>query len=399
MIDKDSTLRCLPAWLTDAGPPPTERPRTDVGWVELARQATQSGLAGLVLEHASRHPVPLPTICFDRLRTAAVSVAVRQSAMMAELERLVEAFNRARVPVMLLKGAALNLTAYAHPSLRPMSDLDLLVRPEHIAQALRVLADCGCQRGYELIRDDFFPTYHYELELFTTGRRSTRLDLHARPLRPLRLSQTMPDDALWDGAIRMDVGAGEAWIPKPELMFLHLAAHAAYHGCARLLWLYDLKRFAEYAGPSIDWTVVTDCARRWRLSCAVLKAIERSRQLLGPTVPAQVVDELSRHPATWRDRWTLRQAPCDADSPLLHVLCNVICTPGVRIRAGYLMAHLLPGPRHLSGMYPYRHRGWIMCAHLCRAARAAITTLAAPMSLLVGAGKQALRRLGRVRTA
>ena len=108
---------------------------------------------------------------------------------------------------------------------------------------------------------------------------------------------------------------------------------------------------------------------------------------------------MSRHPATWRDRWTLRQAPSDADSPLLHVLCNVICTPGVRIRAGYLMAHLLPGPRHLAGMYPYRHRGWITCAHLCRAARAAITTLAAPMSLLAGAGKLALRRLDRVRTA
>lgn len=361
-------LRLAP-WLHDAGPENDDFPFTDEAWVDLANAVARAGLAGLVLEHTTRTNVELPAVCTQRLRAAAMAVAIRNVNMMRELERVVGAFNRASVPVMLLKGAALNLTEYQRADQRPMSDLDLLVKPEDAHAALALLQEHGCQRGYDLIRDDFFPTYHYEVELFSGGARPVRLDLHARPFRPLRLARIMPDDALWHEAKTISIGDARAFVPRPELMFLHLAAHAGFHGCSRLLWLYDLKRLVDYYGPMLDWALALRYASRWRLSCAVSYAVERTEELLGSVCPAPVRDELRMQKTNWRDRWTLSQAPRDAASPLGHVLCNLLCTPDVRLCAGYLMAHLFPGRQHLGNDYPYRHPGWTVCAHLQRASR------------------------------
>lgn len=375
----------LAAWLRDAGPSDRERPHGDEAWVELANNAARAGLAGLILENATRTNIELPDVCTQKLRAAAMAVAVRNVNMMRELERVVGMFDRPKVAVLLLKGAALNLTVYQRPDQRPMSDLDLLVKPPNAHQALELLMEQGCEMGYDLISDDFFPKYHHEIELFTGGARPARLDLHVRPFRPLRLARTMPDDALWHEAHVMPIGESEALIPRPELMLLQLAAHAAFHGCSRLLWLYDLKRLVRHYGASIDWSLVTRCASRWHLSCAVSCAIERTEELLGSGCPQSVREDLSRNQANWRDRWTLAQAPRDAGSPLAHILCNVLCTPGVRLRAGYLMAHLFPGAKHLATKYPYRHRGWICCAHLLRTSRAVGKVLTLPAYALAAA--------------
>ena len=121
-----------------------------------------------------------------------------------------------------------------------MSDVDLLIRADTVDRAFAALEGCGCKRGFELLRDDFFPRYHYEVEFHTTSARPLRLDLHVRPLRPLRIARLMPDDALWKGARRVNVDDAYAFVPAPEAMLVHLCAHAAYHGCSRLLWLYDI---------------------------------------------------------------------------------------------------------------------------------------------------------------
>ncbi len=365
---KPAELR-LAAWLREPKPVQGNAPSNDAEWLELANHAAGAGLASVLLNHAILNNVDLPAICAQRLRAAAMAVAVKNIHMMRELEDLIRALNRAKETVLLLKGAALNLTVYEQNDQRPMSDLDLLVKPANAHRVIELLMEQRCKLGQDLIREDFFPKYYYEVELFSGGARPVRIDLHVRPFRPLRVAKTMPDDALWHEANAVRIGEAEALIPRPELMFLHLAAHAAFHGCSRLLWLYDIKRLVDHYGASIDWALVTRCASRWRLSCAVSHAIGRTEELLGPVCPPSVRAELRTHHVNWRDRWTLKQAPRDAASPLSHVLCNVLCTPGVRLRAGYLMAYVLPGPKHLATIYPFRHPGWTVCAHIWRVAR------------------------------
>ena len=289
----------------------------------------------------------------------------------------------------LLKGAALNLTLYDRADLRPMSDVDLLVRPESAGDALRCLLRNGCRRGFALLRDDFFPKYYYELELVSESIHPQRIDLHAHPFRPLRLARTIPTDDFWLGAHRIDVGESEAFVPRREIMLIHLAAHAAFHGCSRLLWLYDIRRWAQRHGDMIDWRLFLQRADEWGLSQAVACALERTKALFGPVCPDDVVDRLRAAPTHWRDRITLAHTPRESASPTVHVAVNLLCTPGVRFRLGYLAALVRPGRDHLAGLYPWRHPGWVACAHVWRLVRAASRAAFALPSI-------ALRNLGRL---
>ncbi len=357
-------------WLRCEDPSGADIPNSEPRWIELAHAAAGSGLAGLLLERVRQIGVSPPPGAYQKLHESSTAVAANNLHLTSELVHIVTALQHADIPVMLLKGAGLIPTVYEQLDLRPMSDLDLLIPPENVADALAVLAGIGCQSGAALICDDFFPKYHYEVELHTGSLRPARIDLHARPFRPLRYARTMPDDALWEGRTAIRVGDVEASIPSTELMFLHLAVHAAIHGFSRLLWLYDLKRFVDHFGRTMDWTLVTDRARRWRLSLPLGLAIERATESLGMVIPSGVIEALSIQRPTWRERLALVQAPRDAQNPVAHVLVNLLTAPGFRFKLGYVRALLFPGTEHLATIYPHRHRAWVILAHGWRFARA-----------------------------
>ena len=293
---------------------------------------------------------------------AGLRVRTTNVCMLRVLERIAAKFCQANIPLMALKGAALNLTIYDRPDERPMADIDLLVKPQHVERAVALLEELGCRRGRLLVGRDFFPRFHYEAE-FVTGRVfPTRIDLHVRPLRPLRYARRVPPDALWQGARTVRVGRSDVLIPAVEDMLIHLAAHSAVHANARPMWLEDIKRWADAWRDEIDWERFLTQVRAWGLSLPVREAIERTEHDVGAVCPPDIRARLAQHRIGWRDRLALRQAPRDADHPIAHVLVNAWCTPGFRFVLSYLRAVLVPDRRHMGEWYVRRHRGWLLWA-------------------------------------
>ena len=122
-----------------------------------------------------------------------------------------------------------------------MGDLDLLIRPEDVEAARALLDELGCLRGEPLVREDFFPQFHYETDYLAGGVCPVKIDLHVRPFRPLRYRQLLPDDALWGRAETVQMGEAKIQVPCPEDMLVHLATHVAVHGFDRSQWLDDVR--------------------------------------------------------------------------------------------------------------------------------------------------------------
>ena len=303
------------------------------------------------------------------MTSAARKRAIRNVRMMRALDRIAAKFDEVGVPLMALKGAVLNMTVYDGPDQRPMDDLDLLVRETDVKQALSLLKDLGGVSGETLVHGDFFPRYHYEIE-YAVGRiYPVRIDLHVRPFRPLRYARVMPTDALWTSARHMRIDKGVILVPSDEEMLIHLAAHAAIHACARRSWLVDLQRWVAWRGDAIDWTQFVTTAAHWRLALPVHGALVLAERELGSFLPADVVARLSQEKANWRDRLALRQAPRDAERPVMHVLVSAVTTPGWLFVLGYLRRVLFPGRAHMGEWYSGRHWGWLPIAHLARCVR------------------------------
>jgi hypothetical protein len=87
--------------------------------------------------------------------------ATKNTLIFRELGRVLAAFHKAGLPVIVLKGAALAEPVYGNVALRPMSAADLLIRKEDllgIDEQLKVLGYCPSDRSADDIDLDS-PSY------------------------------------------------------------------------------------------------------------------------------------------------------------------------------------------------------------------------------------------------
>jgi len=351
---------------TRAAPPaPTD-------WDQLVRAACDGWLGGLLLDAVERNGWSLPPYLLAPLRRQATRIHHNNARIMGRLSAVAAALERNGVAVLLLKGAGLNLTVYDNFGLRAMSDLDLLVRINAAPRAMAVLEALGFRRGPALLREDFFPRFHYEVEYVSGGPRAVRIDLHVRPFRPLRFAQTVSNDVFWRSSREIEVDAATVYVPGDSEQFVHLATHSACHGHSRLVWLYDICRLVDLCGPRLNWDQILRTSRDCGLTAAVRDAVDNVEKKFGPVIPDAARAQLNRAKSSWRDRLCIVQARHDVRHPLRHVVVNLFCMVGLRTRLSYLLAVIFPGAGHIGQIYSRRHPGWLMVGHAKRWIRAAV---------------------------
>lgn len=360
-----SILRC--GWLTDGD---VDAPvGIAIGaneWPAVCDVACRGGLAGLLFDAVNRMNMSIPKPCADQLGEQAMRVAAANLHRRARLRDIAAAFRSDGLDLMAFKGMALLAQVYRRAELRPMGDIDLMIRPSQVADACQTLERLGCRTGPSLLRDDFFPRFYYEREYQTPSPHPIKLDIHARPLRPEWYRRHLPDDALWHNCQSIDIDGAAIHVPSPDVGLIHLLAHTALHGCGRLLWLMDIALFTRSVSGQIDWSRFLDRVKSWRLTGAVRAGLQSAETELGPIVPQFVRDRIDQIPVSVVERIVLAHAPCDAARPVRAALLQWLTMGGLRLRMDYLAVLIWPGHGHLAGVYPRRHRGWTLVAGLLR---------------------------------
>ncbi|HUF37100.1 MAG TPA: nucleotidyltransferase family protein, partial [Anaerolineales bacterium] len=179
-------------------------------------------------------PAAMPGTVRRLLRGYYYNTLANNTVIYEQLAGILAAFKSAGIPVVVLKGAALAVTVYEDIGLRPMGDIDLLVRPARLRPAMRVLHGCGFDLHKisvhaQHLRDDLPPVMvelHWGLVIRDAAGK-------------------LPDmDWFWDRAVPASVPelAG-GLVLAPEAHRVYLTAHsgmqhAGFQG--RLIWERDL---------------------------------------------------------------------------------------------------------------------------------------------------------------
>ena len=202
-------------------------------WSRLFEQAEREGITGIVaraLDSLSpREGLALP---LDRWRAATRSVAVSNMTSLSELAALRAMLRRGHRPMILLKGAALLDDEYrGHLGLRPLGDIDLLLRPSDLPAVTGWLRD----RGYKPVSSSspFFSRGVVSFDLHTEIVGSEWVGLKERAFR-------LDPAALWREATLLEPHDPTTLVLSRVHLRLHLAVHALKHSYSRLIWLVDL---------------------------------------------------------------------------------------------------------------------------------------------------------------
>jgi hypothetical protein len=261
-------------------------PRLGAGeWRELIGQAEALGVAGHL--HAFLVAQPRRGGMGDAewagLQGVYYAQGARNAALLAALREVLTAFAQRAIPVLVLKGAALAETVYRNVALRPMRDLDVLVRREYVTDAADVLEYLG------FAPDEWYRPREWYLEhlhhLVPYRRGQATVEIHHRLLPP-SLPLVVADGELWARSCPAVVAGVPARVLAPDDLVLHLALHlAASDGfAAGLCGVRDLAEALRQHRGEIDWSRLAVSARG--LERPVRAALEVAARLLGAVLPA-----------------------------------------------------------------------------------------------------------------
>jgi hypothetical protein len=338
--------------------------RNDLDWAALRRVVHFEGLAPL-LYHITRGQDLLPPPVEQALRHAYYGNAGRNLLLLRDLEDVLSHLTAEGLPVILLKGAALAQAVYRNFSVRPMGDVDLLVRREKdLPTALRVLAALGY--------DEIVPpqlTYTNQLMLRKPGRVEIPIEVHWSLFTSL-YQHALTMNWFWQTTLPVDIGDASARILGPEAQLLYLCGHILLpHGRERgprLLWLHDVAEVIARYRERIDWEQVLAQAQAHYLVLPVQQVLARVGEEWNAPIPPVTLERLralrpspdeervfawfaTTHSSVTRRFWAdLRNMP--GWGPRLRLVWRNLFPPAGYMQHGYRVPHRLLVPLY----YPYR---------------------------------------------
>jgi len=193
-----------------------------------------------------------PSHFLDWLETLRSATMNRQTEQLATLRTIDETFQAAGIPFMLMKGFAFAARFQSSPLLRHQSDLDILVHPSRIWDAVRALKSAGMRRpkGAERLSRRWV-RWHHE---YTFKQGDVGIDLHwkTRCWPGLRLNE----DAFWSQCDTVLVEGRPTHTLAAEQSLVLLLISVALdirRGAGRLKHFLDIHQHVDRLDETFDW--------------------------------------------------------------------------------------------------------------------------------------------------
>jgi hypothetical protein len=186
------------------------------------------GLSAMVAQGAGVDALP-PPLSFFLLEEISRSRA-RASRLKETLGSVVRALRAAGVEVVALKGAVLAFFHYPDPALRPMGDLDLLLKePRDLARATEALATAGWRALLDTPRHRVFvrPDERVARPASEDPANPVRVEIHTSFRLPVLGCVYDASAALRAGAEARDLGGTRVHVAAGGELLTHLLFHAA----------------------------------------------------------------------------------------------------------------------------------------------------------------------------
>lgn len=195
---------------------------------------------------------------------------------------VLRSFRENAIDVAVLKGAALAVLHYRDWGLRPMDDIDLLVRPRQLPNAVGVLTAAG-----------FAPAPGIDgpqsRGFYDAQRRG--IDLHWRvfPENP----RTVSDESFWDGSVPITIHGVPACALNASDQLLHVCAHGVpWNFAPTIRWVADAMMILSDEDATLDWERLLAQARARRLTLPLRDALCYLKEAFDAPVPESVIQTL-----------------------------------------------------------------------------------------------------------
>lgn len=232
-------------------------------WQELPAQAERYEVAPLLWYHLRQAEIAIPAETEQMLRGSYLRQRHATQMHTRVLLEVSELFAQAGIRAIVLKGLGLAYQIYPDPALRPISDVDLLLKRDDILPAREILADAGYRVDALDPSEEQLPWEVTADSPLRNGLR-THIELHYPGFRGRAQLDDHSVDDEFDGflapSVPLSVENGTIYLPDPLEHLVYISNHFARHlffateeKPVPLKWIADILSLAEHHAARLDW--------------------------------------------------------------------------------------------------------------------------------------------------
>lgn len=351
---------------------------TPLNWEYIRRQAQLHRISPLLYHRwvARRElAIHIPASARQAFQESYQQTYLRNTLFYRHLARLAAEFRAHNITPIALKGIALAKTIYSSIALRPMQDIDLLLRREDLPQAVEIMQQFGYtnilphltyfsrwHQAYEEARfaelahhGDHLPTFIKQV-----GAVSICVELHRQLVPGMEFAQV--------GATPFADGSMPNLLTlTPEYLLFHLCVHLDKHRqigqVPYLIWYCDIAEVIRTYRKQFDWNCFQAICRKSQRETTVRRILADTAELCGVSIPLPLPADSSDISATiFTDNFS------DPDMDFLRNAFRFGWKTGLR----YLWESLFPSRAFMQMRYQPRCPRLIYGYYLLRCGKACI---------------------------
>ena len=236
-------------------------------WNHIIEQSSYHGI--LPLLYYNIHKIQsqnIPESAFAILKNSYYDTLVKNMYLWREFCHIQDAFNKAGIKIIPLKGIILAETLYHNLGLRPMVDIDILVQEKDILNAKNELLQLDYKIYLKDLPEDYWKRYHCHFQ-FRNLDKNIILELHwtLAPPRPNRIDI----NELWKRSRVQTADYSEVLVLSHEDALLSLCLEICKNisslQCLKLKNLCDIHELISQYGERLDWDYIDNKIISWRL--------------------------------------------------------------------------------------------------------------------------------------
>lgn len=275
----------------------------DLDWKYIFFRSREEGLSAFIHHHIKRLPAHsnIPEYVKEWARQAYFQNLARNTGLAASIREISEALGAEKIAVLALKGSYLAEHIYKDISLRPVGDLDIVVRKSDLQKANDVLAGLGYAEPLNIKETVAFKG----VAPFNSLMYSRKKDIFFIHLHWHLINSTWPLESyvrkmdmerVWanSGSVMIDQAPVRAL--SPEHQIIYLVNHGLHHSFSKLIMCADVREALITFGPRLDPDKLKTEARRFGIEDILKEGLSTAGYMLSC--------DICRNAAGWfGERW------------------------------------------------------------------------------------------------
>lgn len=261
-----------------------------INWASLLALTEYNSVAPLIYANLSQLSGNfIPEEILESLKTDYTQSFLKTAPIYDDISKLLKEFNAVGIKAIVLKGCSLGELLYEDFSLRPMQDIDILVKKDDWPKIREILVKLGFknEQGLDLLVLENLLGVPADWHLCYKNDRGTITEFKFN-IFVLDFPDFVNIMDYWKEALPIEINGTEALSLSLEDQLLHLCCRLIKVGFKNILFFCDLREFINYYHEKINWQKVVEKAMAKRVGAILYFSLLILKEKMACDLPPEI---------------------------------------------------------------------------------------------------------------